>query len=284
MCKSCKISRTTKIAIFVGVGILLLWGGSWWLISQNFHNYEERGTFGDMFGAINALFSGLAFGGLIITLLYQKDELELQRAELQETREEMARQRNEFEEQNKTLKRQRFENTFFNMLSLQQEIVSNLYYEYDKRVGNGIKTIQCKGRELFEYVYLYMSLTVKGIEQYGGLRNVLYHYDYTMFSQLDFISRFDHYFRHMYRIFKYIDSTDLIEDDERYEYTCILRSQLSSYELVMLFYNSLTANGRAKLKPLLEKYSVFNNLREDLLAKAEDKSLYAEKAFDRYAE
>lgn len=283
MCKSCKISKTTKIAIFVGVGILLLWGGSWWWISQYFQNHEERGTFGDMFGAINALFSGLAFGGLIITLLYQKDELELQRAELQETREEMARQRNEFEEQNKTLKRQRFENTFFNMLSLQQEIVSNLYYEYDKRVGNGIKTMQYKGREIFEYVYLDMSLTVDEVQQYSGLRNVLYDYDYTIYSKLDFMTRFDHYFRHMYRIFKYIDDSYLIDDNERYEYACIVRSQLSSYELIILFYNSLT-NGRAKLKPLLEKYSIFNNLREDLLAKPDDKSLYTEKAFNRYAE
>ena len=37
--------------------------------------HEIRGTFGDMFGAVNALFSGLAFAGIIITLYFQRIEL-----------------------------------------------------------------------------------------------------------------------------------------------------------------------------------------------------------------
>lgn len=41
-----------------------------------------RGQFGDMFGAVNALFSGLAFAGVIIAVFLQKDELALQRREL----------------------------------------------------------------------------------------------------------------------------------------------------------------------------------------------------------
>lgn len=42
----------------------------------------ERGTFGDMFGAINALFSGCAFAGVIYALILQRHTLELQRTEL----------------------------------------------------------------------------------------------------------------------------------------------------------------------------------------------------------
>ena len=127
MCKNRKISKIAWIAVTF-IAVLALWAFSWWWINQHFQCHEERGTFGDMFGAINALFSGFAFAGLIITLFYQKEELKLQREELKETRAEMARQRSEFEEQNNTLKRQRFENTFFSMLSLQQEITSNLFY------------------------------------------------------------------------------------------------------------------------------------------------------------
>ena len=41
-----------------------------------------RGQFGDMFGAGNALFSGLAFAGVIIAVILQKNELALQRREL----------------------------------------------------------------------------------------------------------------------------------------------------------------------------------------------------------
>lgn len=83
-----------------------------------------RGTFGDQFGAVNALFSGLAFTGLIYTIILQRRDLEIQRHDLKLQREEIALNRKEmeeqtaeFEKQNETLKIQRFENTFFNMLS-----------------------------------------------------------------------------------------------------------------------------------------------------------------------
>ena len=110
------------------IGVIGIWIASWFFICKYIEGIDERGMFGDMFGAVNALFSGLAFAGLIVTLLYQKEELKLQREELAQTREELKSQRVEFEEQNKTLKRQRFENTFFNILSLQQNIVNDLFY------------------------------------------------------------------------------------------------------------------------------------------------------------
>jgi hypothetical protein len=49
----------------------------------------DRGTFGDMFGAVNSLFSGLAFAGLIYAILLQQQELALQREELSLTRNEL---------------------------------------------------------------------------------------------------------------------------------------------------------------------------------------------------
>jgi hypothetical protein len=50
---------------------------------------EARGQFGDIFGGINAFFTGLAFAGLIYTILLQRRELELQREELRLTRGEL---------------------------------------------------------------------------------------------------------------------------------------------------------------------------------------------------
>lgn len=65
--------------------------GVWALSGYLLHANTDRGTFGDMFGAVNALFSGLAFAGIIYTILLQRRELELQREELRATRGEMAR-------------------------------------------------------------------------------------------------------------------------------------------------------------------------------------------------
>lgn len=38
-------------------------------------DWEQRGQFGDLFGVVNALFSGLAFAGLIITIRQQHLDL-----------------------------------------------------------------------------------------------------------------------------------------------------------------------------------------------------------------
>lgn len=52
---------------------------------------QQRGLFGDSYGALNALFSGLAFAGVIATLLLQRQELSYQREELELTRAELQR-------------------------------------------------------------------------------------------------------------------------------------------------------------------------------------------------
>jgi hypothetical protein len=66
---------------------------TWYLTYYNLKDYNEscRGTFGDMFGGVNALFSGLAFCGIIITILLQSSELRLQREEIKENRKELVR-------------------------------------------------------------------------------------------------------------------------------------------------------------------------------------------------
>lgn len=70
---------------------------------------------------------------------------------------------------------------------------------------------------------------------------------------------------------------------KRYEYASIVRATLSQYELVLLFYNCLSSNGKEKFKPLIEKYAIFNNLRVELLATESEQELYASKFKDNYA-
>lgn len=90
---------------------------------------------------------------------------------------------------------------------------------------------------------------------------------------------FDHYFRHLYTILKFIDKEDIPEADKRifsdedlYDYAKILRATLSRYELVWLYYNGLSGYGKKKLKPLLEKYCMLKNLREELLVCCKENS------------
>ncbi len=70
------------------------------------NDWSHRGAFGDMFGAINALFSGFAFAGIIFTILLQREELKLQRKELELTREEISRTASAQEASQKELSKQ----------------------------------------------------------------------------------------------------------------------------------------------------------------------------------
>lgn len=75
-------------------------------VSAYYPDMSARGQFGDAFGGINALFSGLALLGIIYTIFLQKKELGLQRKELELTREELKRTAGAQEKSEKALSRQ----------------------------------------------------------------------------------------------------------------------------------------------------------------------------------
>jgi hypothetical protein len=82
------------------VGRLL---GFTWLGPLIGYQMAGRGQFGDLFGGVNALFTGLAFAGVIYTILLQSNELELQREELRLNRHALERSADAQSEQVKRL-------------------------------------------------------------------------------------------------------------------------------------------------------------------------------------
>lgn len=242
---------------------------------------SREALFGDSFGAVNALVSAFAFAGMIVSFVLQRSELRLQRKELEA-------QRKEFEQQNDTLALQRFENTFFHMLELQQQIVNNLEATWRGKdemrkvseVGGyvpeevGVERVT-KGRDVFQVWFTGIKVgkqifdgEIKWLEK-NGIRE----YDSSYIPSI-----FDHYFRHLYNIVKFVDQTQILSDEDKYRYVSITRSTLSRYELVWLYYNTLSNLGCLKFKPLVEKYCLLNNLRPDLLALSYENRVYLSEA------
>lgn len=275
-------------AIIVTTVIVGLWLLNLFLLVNN--GDQTRGTFGDMFGAVNALFSGLAFAGIIITILLQRSELKLQRDELRETREE-------YKTQNETLKLQRFENTFFSLLNLHHQIVGGMnIIERRKTTSSSpvnrlvssapgtVEHVTIAGREVFGNRYNQMRRELSDRTLTTFEPAFMRHYSA---SQTDF----GHYFRNLYRMIKLVDQTDFFYDSFRieqdavfeikYKYTSIIRSQLSDYELLWLFYNCASKNGNEKFKPYIEKYSLIKNIPKDLLGNINHVSFYKEEAYGR---
>ena len=235
---------------------------------------ELRGLFGDSWGGVNALISALAFAGVIATLFLQNADLKLQRKEMKE-------QRKEFEKENETLKYQRFENLFYNMMTLQQRIVDDLKVEYDVEEfatvplptgGQGYENRKAHreltGREVFRYIFEDepFLIRVKPGQEFKtrGLRNVLHFKGLKAYDEFWSPTVFDHYFRHMYKILQFIDSQDF-PFEESYRYVSLLRGTLSRHELVWVYYNALQPH-HYKLKAFVEKYSLLKNIRPELLS------------------
>jgi len=247
---------------------------------------NNPGLLGDSAGVINALFSALALAGVILAVLMQSRELELQREEFKKTTEALENQKKEFVEQNKTLKYQQFDNTLFNMLSLQQQIVNTLSFKYKENVkevsfsggAQNKEVIQdriIEGREMFRFAFkeekhwvdvpVPEDKTIRRM-QVDGMRNYLCCRGIDNYDHATTPTYFDHYFRHLYTIIKFIHEADCLETfEEKYKYTSMVRATLSRYELVWLFYNALSCVGNEKFKPLIERYSLLKNLRPDLL-------------------
>lgn len=164
---------------------------------------------------------------------------------------------------------ERFESNLFQMLQMQESIVNGLYYSSidgaDRYYGESFH-----GRNVFYAIY-----ELKGWNPNWGLKDLIKEEGYSAYEKDKEIIILDHYFRHLYRIFKYIEDSNLFTKEEKYQYASMARSSLSPYELVLLFYNCLSANGKEKFKPLIETFALFNNLRLDLLV-PKDQEIYKE--------
>jgi len=105
------------------LAVVTMWFACWGIMIQFPVNH---GTYGDMFGAVNALFSGLAFAGLICTLIVQMQELKAQREELAATRSELAGQKEIMKKQSSQIDVQNFENGFYQLLKLHYECIASI--------------------------------------------------------------------------------------------------------------------------------------------------------------
>lgn len=185
--------------------------------------------------------------------------------------------------QNKTGNLQRFETTFFNILNLQQQITNDLVY--NENISEEDESAQkyqvIQGRELFRYFWDTLNLRsmsgkseqedVFGYEDTpfayrDGLKSLIEDFGIAEYESQKISSYFDHYFRHLYTIIKFVHNTDYLTPQEKYKYTSIVRATLSRYELVWIYYNCICGAGLEKFKPLVERYSLLKNMREDLLA------------------
>lgn len=196
--------------VLISLGIFVMWAGSAVAIYE-WVDHDDRGTFGDMFGAVNALFSGLAFAGLIYTISVQRQELSLQREAIDMQTEELKLQRIETA---KTVDELEGQKSLLN-LQIAMTTINELIKNKNKRLGSA--TLNDKGR-----VY-------QGID---GLRWVFLQNNDTLDARLK--QHFEYYLNSFIYILQYIHDSDLTSEQKNI-LAKLLDTDTSDAEIYMLY-------------------------------------------------
>lgn len=234
--------------------VLILFLGFSWAVFH-FGGLSLSGDLGVAFAASGALFSALAFAGLIVALLLQRQELALQRTELAMTREELAGQKSQLEAQTRTMSRDVFESCFFQLVALNRRCVTDFtaIFPGSHQQVSGLTAFRHAAAALTENMHFEFSppLTTE-------TKAALLAQDFTEHC-LAAPSDFSHYFRNLYHVFAFIDRSEQ-SDEAKEAYARIVRAQMSNAELILLFANSQAPAGRGFVD-LIERYALFKVLQ-----------------------
>lgn len=296
--------------IVITIGYFWLIGNG--IISQNnsssFQNSSMIGDFiGGVVGALWSLAGVLLF---YIALTYQTKEIKNQEAQIALQREELQNQIIELRETRDVYLLQNFENTFFNLLRNQREIVNSIEFEFNFSDGlkeyNGVRFFDfCKSVMISTYnFYLPDDERKDGSENLQLINrvysNILKMYQdndlirtspddeyrikvsYEKFS-LQFYRYINHYFRHLNSILKFLKEheVDIIKYRKPLEYARMLRSQMTGSEIFLVFYNGIYF---PKTKALLEEFEIIKSLYLDDLIIVKHGKFYKTNLKFRYEE
>jgi len=231
--KKLKIILATILTV-IGFAIII-----WFLIRGFYYegfistestiNLTNSAQVGDFIGG----FVGAIFTLVGILLLYETLSL----------------QRQEFIESRKVFIKQQFDNSFFGLLELYKENLNQLNC-YD------LFTNKLTGKDFFEYQQNQMSNNfVPENTLSRNRKKAINDFQKVYVNNENYLST---YFRTLYRIYSLIDNSDLVEDDKA-EYSKILRAQLSYSELVFIRYNAMTDQG-SQSTYFINKYNILKHL------------------------
>lgn len=210
-----------------------------------FSDWEARGTFGDMFGSINVLFSGLALGAVVYTIHLQQQDLKIQREVQQIQLEDLKVQSRaavssaeQLAAQQQLLNYQICQDTVINLVGIKNRFIEDFSYD----AGPTVKAGKVLPRQVKE-----------GIEGF---------YEYYRFNKTPVRLRM--YFDTFFYTLQFITDSN-IDEKQKQVLGDILNIQTTDVELTVIYHyyeNSPMLNSQHRLA-LLGKYNFGNRLKVD---------------------
>lgn len=218
---------------------------------------DRGGVFGDFMGGIlNPILTFFTLFGLIVTIVIQRQELRLARVEYEKTAD--------------ALGTQAVETTFFNILDLHHKIADSIKVDTDE-ISQKSKSEKLFSEVIFSAAKLPRKSVYAGRSAFEEILNILTvgtSSPKEVVERYKFLQNYNnhvlgHYFRNLYQALKIVDSYDekLLSFTQKRKYTSILRAQLSTKELALLFINCLeNVSDQGQFKNLIIKYEMLEHL------------------------
>ena len=129
---------------------------------------------------------------------------------------------------------------------------------------------------IFEIAYTYFLTSNTSTLKYGDKQQTSFVLKYSSFLLADLVDKYKstvvsnknellgRYYRHLFQIVSFVDKQpDNLFDEEGWkeDYLSILRSQMSDYEQMLLYYNAQSSHGKAwDERHYIEKYKMIKNI------------------------
>lgn len=165
-------------------------------------------------------------------------------------------------QQSKMARVQQFENIFFQLLNLHNQIVAEIkrdetYFLFSKATED-IKALFIEGRDSGLGGTVTRNIIIENLDQAEEVLKTRYYEHYYK----DYEHHFNHYFRNLYHLFKFIYESKSINWKQKKNYAAIARAQLSQKELFVIMFNAMHEGyGYPKFMFLIKKFNILDNFR-----------------------
>ncbi|MDC6167431.1 putative phage abortive infection protein [Paucibacter sp. XJ19-41] len=218
-------------------------------------NAAKLAQFGDSFGALNALFSGLAVFGVSLSLILQGREIASNRRELRRQRDLLALQQ--------------FEGTLFNLLNLHSSSTNSL--ELQPRLGQIIR-----GKGVFQHLYEGLVggkyLIEIGEDHAANLSNAQTYL--LLFASNSGILR--QHIEALRQICRFVNRS---APRSTHEYGGYIRSSISPHEAVLLLLHCLAHPNDKELSDHVCAFGLLENIQDPSLLENEEIRSFPAQAF-----
>lgn len=205
----------------------------------------SAGEFGDQYGVLNTLFTGLAFVGLIATILLQRKDLALQRKELK-------RQSDEFSIQNRLFDIQKFENLFFKYIEHVNHLRKEIFIKYDSE-NQAISDIFENFRMCLQNIRTALHFPLEEVVNYKEEYNKKWiAFEKAYSDMIPWVIGF-------YGMMDYILKSDFLTEEEKNSYIKIVFSITPPLQLNILQIMGTVSNSEEqnKIEKILERKCFF---------------------------